>query len=127
MKREIDKNGRVLYKFSHAVHQGGYVYGHKTRAGHIITNKAGLGNTLDAIVQQYGLIDTTIKIYDNVFFLFFMMKPSVAPQQIINSIQKNIASFSEWAEDYSYAGVYDLQERFIRKDLEQGGLDYEQG
>ncbi len=128
MKREIDENGRLLYKFSHSTHQGGYLYAHKTKDGHVIENKEGLRNALSAIVKQFDLIDTTIKIYDGIFFLFFMMKPSVVPQQVIDGIQKNIAPFSEWVDDYVYAGIYDLQERFIREDLrKKWGVDYERG
>ncbi len=56
MKREIDKNGRVIYKFSHSVHQGGFVYSHKTKVASIITNKDGVRNALNAIAKQFELI-----------------------------------------------------------------------
>ena len=127
MKRENDKNGRLLYKFSSSVSQGGYAYAHKTKAGLIIPNKAGLRNALNALANQYELIDVTIKIYDTLFFLYFMMKPSVGPQRIIDTIQRNLASFSEWAEDYIYSGVYDLQEKHVRNELQKWGFNYEHG
>lgn len=126
MKRELDSNGRVLYKFSSSVCQGGYVYAHSTK-GNSITNKDGLRNALHEIVQQYALIDATIKIYDTIFFLFFMTKPMVVPQRLIDNIQEKIAPFSTWADECLYTTVYDLQERFIRKDLHTWGFDYEQG
>ena len=127
MKREIDKNGRLLYKFSSSVSQGGYVYAHKTKTDSLILNKDGLRNALNAIAKQYELIDVTIKVYDNIFFLFFMMKSSVGPQRIIDTIQRNLASFSEWAEDYIYSGVYDLQEKHVRNELQKWGFNYEHG
>lgn len=127
MKIEHDKNGRKLYKFSHSICQGGYVYAHKTKEEGKIADKEGLRNALSSVAKQFELIDTTIKVYDNIFFLFFMLKPSVVPQSLIESIQKNIASFSSWAEEYLWAGVYDLQEDYLRKELEKRGFNYEQG
>ena len=64
MKREIDKNGRVLYKFSHSVCPGGFVYSHKTKEGHAIADKENLRNALKAFAARSGLIDVTIKVYD---------------------------------------------------------------
>lgn len=127
MKREIDNNGRVLYKFSHSVGQGGYAYGHKTKSGFAVANKDGLRNALNAIAKQLELIDVTIKVYDDIFFIFFMMKPSVAPMQIIEKIQKNIIFFAEWADEYIYTGIYDLQEKYIREELCKWGFDYNWG
>ena len=126
MKREIDKNVRVLYKFSSCVCQGGYVYTHRTKEKNII-NKTGLRNALNILVTHYALLDTTIKIYDTIFFLFFMTKPSMISQQLIKSIQESIAPFSTWADECIYTAVYDLQERFIREELRKWGFAYEQG
>ena len=125
MKIVIDKLGRKMYKFSHSVYQGGYFYCH--RANRKIENKLGLRNALNAIVVKLSLIDATIKIYDDIFFFFFMMKPLTKPADIIETIQKNIASFGEWDTEYLYNTVYDLQEKFLRKDLEKWRYDYEKG
>lgn len=127
MKIEYDKNGRKLYKFSHSICQGGYVYSHKTKEGGEIIDKEGLRNALGSVAKQFELIDATIKVYSSMFFFFFMLKPSVVPQQVIESIQNSIASFSSWAEEYLWTGVYDLQEDYLRKELEKQGFDYEQG
>ncbi len=124
MKIETDKNGRRLYKFSSSVAQGGYLYAHKTSDG-AITHREGLRNVLTAIAKKFELIDVSIKVYNNIFFLFFMSKPSVAPQELIDSIQKNTASFAKWDEDYLWAGVYDLQERYLREYLAKAGYDYD--
>lgn len=70
MKKEIDKDGRIIYKYGHSLSKGGNLYTHKASEG-IITNKAGLRNALNAIVLKHKLIDATIKIYDDIFFLFF--------------------------------------------------------
>ena len=123
MKIVIDKNGRKMYKFSHSVHQGGYFYCHKGK----VVNKDGLRNALKAIVAKLTLIDASVKIYDDIFFFFFMMKPLVKPLDIIETIQKNIAGFGEWDKEYLYNTVYDLQEKFLKKDLEKWGYDYEKG
>jgi len=127
MKKELDKKGRILYKFSSSVSQGGYLYAHKTYSGDIIKNKEGLRNVLYAIANKFELIDVTIKIYDSIFFFFFMMKPSILPIDIINTIQKNIAVFGLWDQDYLYTGVYDLQKEYLIKDLEKWGYDYDKG
>lgn len=127
MKREIGVEGKVVYKFSHSVHQGGYAYGHKTKENHIIKDREGLRDALNAIARQYGLMDVTIKVYSNIFFIFFMMRPSIAPQKIIDAIQKGIGEFSEWSDDYIFSGMHDLQEKFIKEELAKWGLDYEQG
>jgi len=124
MKREIDKNGRRIYKFSHSVAQGGTLYAHKT-AG-IIENKIGLRNMLHAIAKKHNLIDPVIKVYDHIFFLFFMMH-NTSPQTLIESIQKNIVPFAAWDEDYIWTGVYDLQEHYLRDYLEKAGYAYEEG
>lgn len=127
MKIVIDKDGRKLYKYSHSVSKGGNAYIHKTEQGKIIENKAGLRNVLSAIAAKHKLIDVTIKIYDDIFFFFFHIPRSLAPAKLIDSIQKNIDSFASWDKEYLLTGVYDLQERFIRKDLEKWGYGYEKG
>ena len=118
---------RKSYKFSHSVHQGGYFYCHKTANSESIQNKEGLRNALNAISIKFKLIDVTIRIYDTIFFFFFMMKPSVKPIELIETIHKNISTFGKWDKDYLYNTVYDLQEEYLRKDLEKWGLDYDKG
>lgn len=115
---------RKTYRFSHSVRQGGYLYAHKAASGETIKNKDGLRNALNAIAKKFELIDVTIKIYDSIFFFFFMRKPLVKPPELINSIQKNIASFGLWSPDYLYTTVYDLQEEYVRKNLKKLGFDY---
>ena len=126
MKIETDKNGRRLYKFSHSVAQGGYLYAHKT-ANNAIANKDGLRNALNAIAKKFELIDVSIKVYGNIFFLFFMSKPSLVPQELIDSIQSNTVSFAEWDENYLWTGVYDLQEKYLREYLAKAEYDYDDG
>lgn len=124
MKIEIDKDGRRMYKFSHSVAKGGYLYAHKT-TGDAIANQEGLRNALNAIAKKFELIDVTIRVYDTIFFVFFMSKPSLAPQKLIDSIQSNTASFAEWDNDYLWTGVYDLQETYLREYLTKAGYDYD--
>ena len=127
MKKTFDKYGRTLYKFSHSVAQGGWVYIHKAVTGELIKNKEGLRNVLKAVSTKCKLIDATIKIYDASFFFFFLEPKSIAPAKIIEAIHKNISSFANWDSEYTFTGVYDLQEKYIRKDLEEYGLDYDKG
>jgi len=127
MKKEIDKDGRILYKFNHSTSKGGNVYVHKTIKGKIIKNKEELRKVLFDISNKHKLIDPTIKIYDTIFFLFFHIPKSLAPAVLIESIEKDISLFAEWDEDYVYTGVYDLQEKFIRRDLDRWCYDYEKG
>ena len=115
---------RKTYKFSHSVCQGGYFYSHKSPK---INNKEGLKNVLSAIVKKYGLIDTTIKVYDNIYFLFFMCKPNLKPIDLITSIQKNVEMFAEWDKEYLYNTVYDLDEKYLRNYLKQRGFEYNEG
>lgn len=127
MKIEIDKRGRKLYKFNHSVHQGGYFYCHKAIKGKKIENKLGLRNALNAIAVKLDLIDATIKIYEDIFFFFFMTKPLTKPVDIIEAIQKNITGFAEWDKEYLYNTVYDLQEEYLRKDIKKFGFNYDEG
>lgn len=127
MKRVIDTDGRILYKSSHSTAKGGNVYVNKTTQGHAIENKARLRDVLNEISMRFDLIDPTIKIYDHIFFLFFHLPKSLAPQKLIDAIQQSIAALGEWDEDYVFTGVYDLQERYLREDLKKWGYDYETG
>ncbi|MBU1854876.1 MAG: hypothetical protein KKF89_04095, partial [Nanoarchaeota archaeon] len=65
------------------------------------------------------------KIYDSIFFFFFMKKPLVKPLEVIERIQKNLSSFGNWDKDYLHNTVYDLQEEYVKKDLEKLGFDYD--
>ncbi|MBI5390208.1 hypothetical protein HZB02_01860 [Candidatus Woesearchaeota archaeon] len=125
MKREIDRDGRMIYKFSHSIAKGGNAYIHKTLSGMIIENKEWLRSYLDAIARKHKLIDQTIKIYNTIFFFFFHIPKSLAPAKLIEGISKDISLFAEWDEEYLFTGVYDLQEKFLRRDLEEWGYDYE--
>jgi hypothetical protein len=82
---------------------------------------------LIAVEKKYNLIDVTIKIYDNLFFFFFMKKPSIKPMDLINTIQKNISCFGSWSKDYLYTSVYDLSEEYIRNFLKESGFDFDNG
>ena len=126
MKKTYDKNGRTLYKFSHSVAQGGNVYIHKA-TDKTIENKQGLRNALEAVSKKFKLIDSTIKIYETIFFLFFHIPKSLAPAALVESVQKNISSFAQWDKEYVFTGVYDLQEKYVRKDLKGWGYDYGKG
>ncbi len=127
MKIETDRSGRRLYKFSHSVAQGGYLYAHKCEKRSTITNKEELQNLLQAIARKYQLIDVTTKVYDRIFFLFFQMKPSLAPQRLIDFMLEKTAPYSEWHKNYLWTGVYDLKEGYIREYLRKGGYDYDNG
>lgn len=118
---------RKLYKFSSSVSQGGFLYSHKTLDGQEITNKYGLKNALLAIAKQLELIDVTIKVYDNIFFMFYMTKPMVKPIELIEKIQATILQFGKWDEQYIYTGTYDLQKEYVRRDLEKMGFKYDKG
>lgn len=118
---------RKTYKFNSMVCQGGYLYAHKLSAGGMIKDKDGLKGALKKVADEFNLIDVTIKIYDAIFFFFFMAKPSVIPLDVINLIQESIASFGPWDKNYVYTSVYDLQEEYARKDLEKLGFDYDKG
>ena len=126
MKIENDKYGRRVYKFSSSVAQGGYLYTHKIKES-VISNKEGLRNLLQAIAKKHELIDITIKVYDTIFFLFFQSKPSLKPQNLIDNIQEHIDLFGSWDENYVWTGVYDLQEKYVRKDLERWKYEYDKG
>lgn len=125
MKKTFDKNVRTLYKYSHSVSQGGWVYTHKSYNS--ISNKEGLRNVLTAIEKKLKLVDCTIKVYDNIFFLFCHVPNSLAPAALIESIQKNISGFSEWDKEYLFTGVYDLKESDIRQYLKKLKFDYDGG
>ena len=56
-----------------------------------------------------------------------MSKPSLVPQELIDSIQKNTASFASWDENYLWTGVYDLQEKYVREYLTKMGYEYDKG
>ena len=126
MKKVYDKYGRTLYKFSSSVAQGGNLYAHKVRQG-VIENKDGLKNALNALSIKFKLIDPTSKVYDSIFFFFFHVPKSLAPAKLIEVIQRNMQPFGEWDKDYFFTGVYDLQEKYVRKDLEKWGFDYGKG
>lgn len=116
---------RKIYKFSHSISQGGYLYAHKTEGQ--IKNKTGLKNCLAAISKKLGLIDATIKVYDSIFFFFYMCKPSLTPADLTSLIQKQIGLFGQWDEQYLYTGIYDLSEEYITKYLKDAGFEYEKG
>ena len=119
MNKVIDNDGRILYKFNHSVSKGGNAYIHKTLSGKSIENRQGLRNALNAISKKHKLIDPTIKIYDNIFFLFSHMPKSLASGTLIESVQTTISLFGKWDKDYMFIAVYDLQEKFLKKDMEK--------
>lgn len=127
IKSLLKQKMRKTYKFSHSVCQGGYLYAHKTAKQESIKNKEGLKNCLQAIAKRFELIDVTIKVYDSIFFFFFMTKPLVKPIELIKSIQNNTSCFCLWDPNYLYTGVYDLQEQYVRKDLKKLDFDYDKG
>lgn len=127
MKIGFDKNGRKLYKFSHSVGQGGFLYSHRAKEGEKIADREGLRNALNEVAAQFGLVDVTLKVYDCIFFLYFMSRPSLAPQTLINAIQKAVLPFSSWDKEYVWTGVPDLQETYLRQELKNWGFEYGQG
>ena len=125
MKKSYDKFGRTIYKYSHSVSQGGFLYIHRARRP--IENKQGLKNAINAISSKFMLLDPTVKVYEYIFFFFFHVPKSLAPAIVIETIQKNIRTFGEWDSDYVFDGVYDLQENYISKNLEKFEFDYAKG
>ncbi len=125
MKIEKDRNGRRIYKFSHSVFQGGYLYAHQ--ASTAIADKEMLRNALHSTAEKNRLIDVTIKIYERIFFIFCMIPLALAPQKVIDAIQCDIASLAEWEEGYLFKSVYDLQESYVREYLAKEGYDYDEG
>jgi hypothetical protein len=116
----VGEEVKGTYKFSHSVCQGGFVYIHKSDKN--ISNKIGLRNYLEAIIIKHGLFDVNIRIYDNVFFLFFAMKPSMSPNQIIETIQKQLSKFGEFDSEFIFNGCSDISEEFIVKELDNWGF-----
>ncbi len=127
MKINYDKNGRKLYKLSHSICQGDFLYSHKTKEGELIKNKENLKNLLNAIAKKLGSIDVRIKIYKNAFFLFYMHKPSINSQQIIEGIQQNISQFALCEKEYLIMGANDLQEKYVKEEPEKRGFNYDKG
>ncbi|MFH1916765.1 MAG: hypothetical protein ABIJ21_05855 [Nanoarchaeota archaeon] len=116
---------RKIYKFSHSIGQGGFLYSHKIQIGRI-QNKDGLRNMLQAVGKQFKLIDVTVKIYDDIFFFFFLFH-TARPVDLINKLQEHLHEYGEFTSDYLYTTVYDLQEEYLRKDLKEYGFDYDKG
>ena len=113
---------RKTYRFSSCVCQGEWLYSHKIANDETISNKEELRIFLSEMTKKFELIDTTVKIYDQIFFFFFMMKPKTVPIELINAIQDGIVRFGNWDDKYVYTTIYDLKEYYLRKDLENGNL-----
>lgn len=126
-EKHFQLRNRKTYKFSSCVCQGGWVYIHRTKKGKIIKDKLKLRDSLKSVSQKFELIDVTIKIYNSIFFLFFMIKPTIKPIDVIEAIQKNISEFADWDEKYLYDGIYDLQEWYLRDYFKKFGLNYDEG
>lgn len=118
---------RKTYKFSSSACQGGYLYAHKTQDGVAIRDKEKLRDALKNVSQQFKLIDVTIKVYDSIFFFFYMARPSIVPEDIIESIQNAINAHEKFDRDYVYNAVYDLQEKYVREDFTRFGFSYDEG
>jgi len=117
---------KKLYRFSHSVASGGFIYAHKVEMG-IINNKEGLRNALLTIAKKLKLLDPTIKVYETIFFVFFFPRPTLSEACIIDTIQKNIVGFGKWSHDYVYATLSSIEEEDIRKELTRFGFDYDKG
>lgn len=115
------------YRFGSTTFQGGYLYAHRTVDEEVIKDGEALRTALSALAGKMELIDVTIKIYDAIFFLFFVAKPSLRPSDIIGQIQACIPAFGTWAADYIYTGVDGVQEQFMRIHLKNFGFRYEDG
>jgi len=118
---------RKTYRFNRSIHQGGWIYAHKTVRDEKIEDKEKLIKALKKVGEEFELIDMTIRMYDNIFFFFFMFKPRIAPQQIIDAIQESIKGIQNWNEEYLFDGVYDLQEEYLKDYLKKLGFDYDKG
>ncbi len=114
---------RKTYRFSHSVAQGGLLYAHKGK----IEDKDKVREALHEVCDRLKLMDVTIKVYETALFLFFMMRPSLAQIEVISAIQKAISGLGSWEEEYMFIGVYDLQEEYVREELEKFGFEWEKG
>jgi len=85
---------RKFYKRSHSASAGGCAFAQRVKRGKI-ENKKELRIRLNEAGKKLNLIDATIKIYDNIFFLFFAMKPALAAAQAIDEIQKSTAGIAD--------------------------------
>ena len=112
---------RKLYKFSHSISQGGIVYAHHGA----FENKFGLRNALIALTKKIGLLDPTVKVYDTLFFIFFVTKPQHVPTKIIEEIHRVIEPFGKFSEQYLFNGIYDVQEEYLKKFLAKQGFEWE--
>lgn len=126
MKITIDKRGRKLYKFSHSACQGGFMFSNKVLSGSIV-HKDEFRYDLEKVRDELELIDVTIKIYNDTFFIFLMMKPSISIQIIIDKINEVSSKYGNFSKDYFWSNVYDLQEQYIKQDLEKLGFNYDEG
>ena len=99
----------------------------KTKEECEIKNKTELRNHLNSVIQQFELIDVTIKIYNSIFFLFFTFKPRMVLQQIIDTIVEKIKDTEELTKDNICTATYDLQEPYVRKELSEYGFNYDEG
>lgn len=117
---------RKVYKHSHSASAGGWFFAQRVRVGKI-ENKEELRIRLNEASRKLNLIDVTAKIYDNIFFMFFAMKSTLATTQAIEEIQKNIAGIADWDSKYLFDGVYDVHKEYLKKYLAKTGFDFEKG
>lgn len=113
------------YRFSHSAAQGGQIYAHKANSK--ITLKESLRKALQKASEELRLIDTTIKIYDDIFFMFFFQRNTTSPAEAINKIQESIKGHAEWNKKYVYGHVNSLEKKQLKKEIEMNGYDYEKG
>ena len=74
--------------------------------------------------EYVDLLDPTVKVYNNIIFVFFATKPTHVPKIIIKAIQKVITPFGEFSEEYLYNGMYDVQVAYLKIFLRKQGFPW---
>ena len=112
----------TLHHLSHSVVRGGYLYIQKS---YTPIDREALPGTLQIAVEQFKLLDLTLKAYEQLLLLFFMPSPQFSAQQIVDEIRRAITPFGTWASEYVFVTVDDLGEDGVRRELARLGLSNE--
>jgi hypothetical protein len=110
---------RKTYRYSHSIRQGGFMFVQKSDKP---IDKEPLAKALEPAIEKCKLIDVTLKVHENVFFLFFAPPRRHSPQQAADDIRSAIAPLASWDEEYLMVTVDDVQEESVKKELARLGI-----
>jgi DNA-binding PadR family transcriptional regulator len=110
---------RKTYRYSHSIGQGGFMFVQKSDKP---IDKEPLWKALQPAIEKCKLIDVTLKVHENVFFLFFAAPRGHSPQQVADEIRSAIAWLAWWDEEYLMVTVDDVQEESVKKELARLGI-----